>query len=46
MKNTKTLLCCMLILLAGCAPKNEEPKDDQNKVVEPATNNDLSLIHI
>ena len=42
MKNTKTLLCCMLILLAGCAPKNEEPKDDQNKVVEPATNNDIA----
>ena len=40
MKNTKTLLCCMLILLAGCTPKNEEPKDEQNKVVEPATNND------
>ena len=30
----------MLILLAGCTPKNEEPKDEQNKVVEPATNND------
>ncbi|PXX77835.1 DUF4358 domain-containing protein [Dielma fastidiosa] len=42
MKNTKTLLCCMLILLAGCASKNEEPKDDQNKVVEPATNNDIA----
>ena len=42
MKNTKTLLCCMLILLTGCAPKNEEPKDDQNKVVEPATNNDIA----
>ena len=42
MKNTKTLLCCMLILLTGCAPNNEEPKDDQNKVVEPATNNDIA----
>lgn len=28
--------------ISRCAPKNEEPKDDQNKVVEPATNNDIA----
>lgn len=39
MKKLKYLLCCMLIL-SGCAPKNEPIENEQNKVVDPATDND------
>lgn len=39
MKKLKYLLCCMLIL-SGCTPKNEPSENEQNKVIEPAANND------
>lgn len=42
MKKIKYLLCCMLIL-SGCAPKNEPNENEQNKVVEPATDNDSKV---
>lgn len=39
MKKLKYLLCC-LVIVSGCAPKNEPKENEQNKVVEPAANKD------
>lgn len=39
MKKMKYILCCMLIL-SGCAQKNEPIENEQNKVVESVTDND------
>lgn len=38
MKNTKILLLCMLVLLAGCTPKNEELKEEQKPIVNAGKN--------
>lgn len=43
MKKLKYLLCCMLIL-SGCATKNEPNENEQNKVVEPATKSDADKL--
>lgn len=39
MKKIKYLLCALLIL-SGCAPKNELNENEQNKVIAPATQPD------